>query len=193
MLCWLAASPLRWQVFVANRVQKIQSFIQDCLRGYVASGDNPADVLSRGMNPKAFSNREEEKTKLWWNGPNWLHTNVPYSNEVKFKPTKKDLPELRRSRKFTGCVSKVHYKIFDEFSNYLKLIRATAWRMRLLWNLHYFGPHLSGPLEVFELEWAFKHLVSLVQKESFLEELKALKANRSISNKSPLSLPYLLF
>ena len=66
----------------------------------------------------------------------------------------------------------------------MKLIRITAWRMRLIWNLHWLGPHLRGPLHLFEIEWAVNTLVKLVQQECFHEELKALKKGVTIDKQS---------
>ncbi len=77
-------------------------------------------------------------------------------------------------------------EIFTYYSNYSKLIHVTAWCLRFVWNFHWCGPFLSGPLELFEIKQATDVLI-LVQKEFFLDEMKALKADIQIKPKSPIS------
>jgi len=50
-LNWITSSSRQWLVFVANRVGEIQRLTEvECWR-YIATPDNPADTLSRGINP----------------------------------------------------------------------------------------------------------------------------------------------
>ncbi len=68
-LQWLVSQkPLT--TFVTNRVREIVSN-KDITFRYVSSLDNPADIASRGM-----SLPELLHTKLWWNGPPWLHNDM---------------------------------------------------------------------------------------------------------------------
>lgn len=66
-LCWLAGEPSLWKIFVANRVSEIQNATEKGQWSQVSSADNPADIISRGMEPK-----ELIKYRLWWSGPTWL-------------------------------------------------------------------------------------------------------------------------
>jgi len=56
-----------WSVFVANRVSEIQRLTGIKRWHHVASSDNPADTLSRGLNSCDFINAER-----WWNDPEFL-------------------------------------------------------------------------------------------------------------------------
>lgn len=48
------------------------------------TNSNPADILSRGIDPRELSNFE-----MWWGGPHWLRESSDYwPNEV--------IPELPR-------------------------------------------------------------------------------------------------
>nr|CAH7750761.1 unnamed protein product [Callosobruchus chinensis] len=67
VLSWLKAQPCIWKVFVANRVAEIQSLTEDCNWRHVPSGDNPADIVSRGLDPKQL-----KICKLWLFGPKFL-------------------------------------------------------------------------------------------------------------------------
>ncbi|XP_006811857.1 uncharacterized protein LOC102801503 [Saccoglossus kowalevskii] len=51
--------------FTTNRITEINSFPQESM--YVPTNSNPADLLTRGLNPKELRN-----SKLWWQGPEWL-------------------------------------------------------------------------------------------------------------------------
>jgi hypothetical protein len=52
-----------YKQFVANRVRKIQEY-NEIVWHHVLTGDNPADLGSRGG---SVTNHN-----LWWNGPEWL-------------------------------------------------------------------------------------------------------------------------
>ncbi|GFW83866.1 integrase catalytic domain-containing protein [Trichonephila clavipes] len=54
-----------WSVFVANRVNEINSLVPSQFWRHVPGELNPADLLSRGISPRLFSD------SLWWEGPSW--------------------------------------------------------------------------------------------------------------------------
>ena len=62
----------RWSVFVANRVGEIQRLTEVERWRNIASPDNPADTLSREINPYDLIDAER-----WWNGPEFLKWDVP--------------------------------------------------------------------------------------------------------------------
>ncbi|GFX48555.1 uncharacterized protein TNCV_584531 [Trichonephila clavipes] len=63
VLSWIRRESYQLKTFVANRIVTIQE-------SYVSTEDNPADFVSRGMNPTKFKTCE-----LWWNGPTFLMSN----------------------------------------------------------------------------------------------------------------------
>ena len=63
VLAWLASHPSRWKVFVANRVSEIISTLPSSRWGHVPTGENPADLASRGTSPTLLL-----QTQLWWRG-----------------------------------------------------------------------------------------------------------------------------
>lgn len=182
-LCWLASPPHRWEVFVGNRVKRIQTLSEQGIWDYISSKENPADILSRGLNPNSMI---ETNVSTWLEGPNHLHNQHPFDNQVAFKCSKKNILGSSRSRKVVACVSNVRSTIFERFSEYTNLIRVTAWLMRFSWNSHWYGPQLNGSLNLFELDWASNCLIKLVQCEYFSEELKVLQRHSQIDNKSTL-------
>ncbi|XP_058456942.1 uncharacterized protein LOC131434295 [Malaya genurostris] len=66
-LQWLKSEPSTWKTFVANRVSEIQSLTQGSSWHHVAGKQNPADLVSRGVEVDDFLSN-----KLWTNGPDWL-------------------------------------------------------------------------------------------------------------------------
>ncbi|KAI5646282.1 pao retrotransposon peptidase domain-containing protein [Phthorimaea operculella] len=71
VLAWLKTEKTKLQAYVANRVNVIQ---QDTARWrwlYVNTHDNPADLISRGVQPGELNNNE-----LWWRGPPFIQNRV---------------------------------------------------------------------------------------------------------------------
>ncbi|XP_030767900.1 uncharacterized protein LOC115891552 [Sitophilus oryzae] len=81
VLSWISASAHKWKTFVANKVARIQELSNPNEWHYVHTSDNPADLISRGLNEKILIN-----THLWWNGPSWLRLNTcdwpAYSHKI---------------------------------------------------------------------------------------------------------------
>ena len=63
-LCW-STNNLSKDVYVRNRVKEISQY--DYSLRYVPSGENPADILSKGMSANKLKN-----CSLWHYGPSWL-------------------------------------------------------------------------------------------------------------------------
>lgn len=67
-LCWIESPPERWKPFLRNRVHQIQELNRDMTWRYVATKENPADLVSRGCNMESF-----RRDELWFHGPGWLN------------------------------------------------------------------------------------------------------------------------
>lgn len=88
VLSWVRKSSHLFKTFVANRVAEIHELTKVSYWCHVASVDNPADCLSRGM----YADELMDWT-LCWAGPPWLYN-------IDLDPTpyccdNNDLPELR--------------------------------------------------------------------------------------------------
>ncbi|GFT60274.1 hypothetical protein TNCV_4970911 [Trichonephila clavipes] len=70
-------------VRVANRVSKIHQQSSRDQWHHIASEQNPADVLSRGL-----LHEEPRDDSLWWHGPELLQST--YSTTVIAEPTQRD-------------------------------------------------------------------------------------------------------
>ena len=133
VLHWIH-SEKRLKQFVAHRIQEISQTFPISLWNYCPTGENPADLLTRGMSSAALS------TSLWTNGPSWLSDkskwpqwssaltlhlqtdNIESEQPVPMDPT----------RPHTGI-----HKIIDlsKYSTLTKLLCVTSYVLRFITNL----------------------------------------------------------
>lgn len=82
------------KIFVANRVAQIQSLRDHVNWKYLNTSDNPADLMTKGMDPKDLS-----YSKLWFEGPSWL------SNfSIKLMPTNGLSETQKKSNVFISII-----------------------------------------------------------------------------------------
>ncbi|GFQ88827.1 integrase catalytic domain-containing protein [Trichonephila clavata] len=67
VLAWIQRSPEQLKTFIGNRIKIIQRLNKNCQWNHVSSNDNPADLISRGLNASDISSKQ-----LWWYGPDFL-------------------------------------------------------------------------------------------------------------------------
>ncbi|GFX68341.1 uncharacterized protein TNCV_2817151 [Trichonephila clavipes] len=77
VLAWLRKEPMDLKTFVQNRVAKIQELYPNQLRRHVPSDQNPADLVSRGVDPDKLLQQN-----LWFNGPTFLSGDDDYPNRT---------------------------------------------------------------------------------------------------------------
>ncbi|GFT43604.1 uncharacterized protein TNCV_3362381 [Trichonephila clavipes] len=135
VISWIHRESRELKTFVANRVSKINQLSSRDQWHHIASEQNPADVLSRGLLPE-----ELRDDSLWWHGPELLQST--YSTTVIAGPTQRDDfdCELRVSVR-TLETSLLNSKNFDFFNhlmdlsnNYFKIIHIVSYIYRFLHN-----------------------------------------------------------
>lgn len=67
VLGWLKTPPKDLKAFVCNRVCEINDLVGNFEFFHVPTDKNPADLASRGVDPKNLQN-----SLLWWEGPEFL-------------------------------------------------------------------------------------------------------------------------
>ncbi|GFW78685.1 uncharacterized protein TNCV_4261081 [Trichonephila clavipes] len=77
VLAWLRKEPMDLKTFVQNRVAKIKELYPNQLRRHVPSDQNPADLVSRGVDPDKLLQQN-----LWFNGPTFLSGDDDYPNRT---------------------------------------------------------------------------------------------------------------
>lgn len=183
VLNWINSPPTKGNQFVTNRATHIKSLVPQAIWTYVPSSSNPADCASRGIFPKNLVNH-----KLWWTGPEWLHTdvNLPLSFV-------KGSEESKTPNEIMNHVTLNREKSFPEFlikfSSYSKLCRIVAYCRRFIHNSsHPYNKH-TGMLNADEISNAINVIMKQIQEFEFPVELKLLKTNQPLpSNSKYLSL-----
>ncbi|GFY15483.1 uncharacterized protein TNCV_1572941 [Trichonephila clavipes] len=61
VLAWIQRSPEQLKTFIGNRIKIIQRLTQNCQWNHVSSNENPADLISRGLNASDISSKQ-----LWF-------------------------------------------------------------------------------------------------------------------------------
>ncbi|XP_039309123.1 uncharacterized protein LOC120358585 [Solenopsis invicta] len=72
-LAWIKGEPSRSKTFVAHRVTEIQKTSTEIQWHHIRSEENPADMLSRGVEPEKLNFKSQ-----WWKGPEWLENETVY-------------------------------------------------------------------------------------------------------------------
>ncbi|KAK9679199.1 Pao retrotransposon peptidase [Popillia japonica] len=184
VLAWLKASSKTWKTFVANRVGKIQdlSDINDWY--HIATHDNLADLVSRGVTASELLNND-----IWWHGPCWLtqlkmlQLQQPMLGEVPKEKTRNQTVTMIMSQKET-------FHIFTRYSCQSKLNRIAAYCIRYITNLRARITRTDdlqvGPLTIEEVTVATSRLIRNIQEHAFEDEIRCLSKNSPLSNRSKI-------
>ena len=182
-LGWISNVHSKWTVYVSNRVKEIREFIPHKQWRYVPTGENPADIASRGMSPRQLISSE-----LWWKGPPWL-SRPPDSWPTHPSPTSVVLPEARiymyiaRVKKPPDDLT----ALWSRYSSHNHLLRVITWMKRFCYNSRHPDSKLLQPaLQSDELENTRTMLLKLTQKELFPEELCCLRKGEGVHPNSKL-------
>ena len=175
-ISWIKGDINRWKTFVANRVSTIIKAIPAESWYHVRTEDNPADSISRGMDPIKLKD-----FKLWWNGPSWLQTTTIPSQPVEIIE-----PPEEKAKCFHTMVQVKENCFSSRFSNYTRMLRVTAYCNRFI-NGCKKKPTNKGNLTVAEMEEALIQIITQNQSMEFMLELQDLKHNKPVSKKSKIS------
>jgi len=181
VLGWLNSQHVRLKTYVANRVSQILEISEVAQWRHVLTGDNPADLASRGLNPSELAVSES-----WWNGPYWLS-----QPEGKWNPStvcfkQEELPEQRKI-KLALVTSTQYTDLVHTKSDWNHLVRTTAW-------LALFVDYLKAKkniqvtryLTVMHLKKAETIIIKRVQNECFPKEASALANSKEVARTSKL-------
>lgn len=182
VLAWLNSPSSKWKTFVAHRVGEIHEFSAASEWAHVKSGDNPADILSRGSSPAQL-----RQNQLWWEGPKWLQVDEhTWPNDSERGPlSTEEIPESKKERVIV-LNTRINCHMIENYSSLEKALRITAYCMR--WKNYKKNKRFSEEIELEEIESAKSKLIKLVQQEYFGEEIKCLTEGKNISKQSKLKL-----
>ncbi|XP_073941239.1 uncharacterized protein [Choristoneura fumiferana] len=180
VLGWLQSAN-KTKTFVANRVAAIHELSDPSHWRYVPTGENPADLCSRGIEPQQVAHAD-----LWWHGPLFLMQSEAYWPTFPHS-TVVELPELKA---FPALVAEpapsVAFIDVTKFSKLNRLQRVSARALRFIYNCRNPNNKLIGILTVDELQGALSFLIKTAQLESFPNEIACLESKRPLPTKSNL-------
>jgi hypothetical protein len=161
MLTCIQGPPNKWKTFVGNRVATVQEATSATWR-HVPTHSNPADLISRGLEPSALS------STLWWKGPQWLSQEPSSWPTTEFN-TPTDSLEIRKVH-----VALIHPSedITQKYSKLNKLIRVAAYCRRFISNCrHPRATRQSTTLSTQDLDQGLTCCVKMVQQISVVQEI----------------------
>ena len=170
--------PNKWQTFVGNRVALIQEETISASWRHVPSQSNPADLISRGIEPTTLST-----STLWWKGPQLL------SQELSSWPTTEintptDNLEIRNVH--IACLQPPE-DITQRFSKLNRLIRVIGYCKTFISNCR--NPKAnrkSTILSTQDLDQALICCVKIIQQISYAQEIRNLMEQQDVSASSSL-------
>lgn len=180
VLCWIRMTSRSLKTFVAHKVAEIQEMTNVNDWRYISTSENPADPLSRGVNPS-----EIHECEIWWQGAPFLmkHEDQWPIQEMANKPI-----EIHEVKIFT-IVESAKCELIEKYSSLRKLIKTTALIFRFYDNMRNKKERLPvhhGEITISELNRANNRLIKLVQHEVYAKDIECLEKNHEISKKSPL-------
>lgn len=183
-LCWIHASPHRWDTFVANRVSKIQSLLSPQTFRHVSGVENSADCLSRGLSPAQIIDHP-----LWFHGPPWM-ASTPSEWPVNiFDPSNVHNPPEEKKHTLVAANPQEESPIIalaNRVSSWSKLLRCVVYVCRFM--------KLLPPrqfISAADLIYAEHKVLRELQALYFSDEIAKLRAGKPCSRAFQRLKPFL--
>ena len=174
VLHWIYKSHNHSKPFISHRVTEIIGAFPANSWSFTPSGDNPADLLTRGISAQQLFSSE-----LWLHGPPWLLSRqdwpqwVPTNVLLQLVEDDDDTPSTTQGS--DENVAGIHNVVnITRYSSIGKLVAVTAYVLRYIHNSRKQQPLLNGPLTATELNSARKLWISSSQSTSYATELTFL-------------------
>lgn len=170
-LCWAHSSPHLFNVFIANRISKIQQNIDISNLFHIAGIDNPADVLSRGLLPEQLVD-----SKLYLSGPSWLYTpqaDWPIRSYHDF--TDKSVLEIKSNFAAISTPNEGENTLLEMFtrcSAWTKLLRVVVYVLKFVKIIP-----ITQNINAEALSTAEQFVVKILQKKFFSDDIENIKKN----------------
>nr|XP_018913455.1 PREDICTED: uncharacterized protein LOC109041538 [Bemisia tabaci] len=172
-LDWIREPPNRWKTFVANRVAEIQLNTKNAHWCHVSSDQNPADLISRGVQSSTLIN-----SSLWWHGPEMLHNPGIFQHchqDIRFD---NDLSTEMQSSCTSHVISIKPFDLFEKYSSLSKLIRVFAYVQRFIFNSKSKNKPCRkiGELTAAECDSSLNKLMKIAQSEAISRDISDLSS-----------------
>ncbi|GFX86894.1 integrase catalytic domain-containing protein [Trichonephila clavipes] len=168
VLSWTRKESYQPKTFVANRIATIKDMTSSEQWRYVATEDNPADFVSRGMDSLKLKTCE-----LWWNCPKFLMSNQYPQRQIPVAVIK-DPGELKNCSDFSNffldsATNSFVNNLLNLSNDYFKIIRVLSFICRFVYNCKSKESKGIGPLDLGELKKAEQLLLKLDQKDRVIK------------------------
>lgn len=173
----------RFQVFVANRIQRIKSITDPAQWHFVRSEDNPADHASRGLSA------DQLLASNWFTGPDFLWERELPKGEVMLGKVYDDDPELKKTL-VLNTKAREDRSLLDhltKFSDWKRAVKAIALLKRHAKQIKGIKDKVSGATSVEERKEAELFIIKLAQKEAFSSEIKGIKQGKDVKPKDKVN------
>ncbi|GFX64868.1 integrase catalytic domain-containing protein [Trichonephila clavipes] len=128
VLAWIQRSPEQLKTLIGNIIKIIQRLTQNCQWNHVSSNENPADLISRGLNASDISSKQ-----LWWHGPDFLREELE-ANPIDFERITSDSDYLKELKPANVLLTSCKFSLIDDLSkrsnNYTKLLHILSYIFR---------------------------------------------------------------
>lgn len=183
VIAWVQSKAL-FSAYISNRLARILDVSSPNQWHHVPTSENPADLISRGIDTALIS-----QSKLWWHRPHWLaQKENSWPNTFQAPDA---LPESRTVKLVLAASGGPSPWLLEKYSSWSKLLRVTAFVRRFINNCKF--SHLKvrdrcifGFLSITEIAEAERFYVSKAQINAFGDELSRLKANQLVRRNSAL-------
>ncbi|XP_011548524.3 uncharacterized protein LOC105380630 isoform X1 [Plutella xylostella] len=182
VLAWIKSPLQKLNTFVKNKVNDIQKITNIDDWRWVSSGNNSADLLSRGLAAERLGS-----SSLWWQGPSWLSEPIEKWPTFQLPKTEITLPETEQETHCnisTNKSSELITNLIKKYSNLNKLNRVFVYMRRFIHNSRHPNNRIVGVLSVDEMRHALLELIRFAQTESFQMEYKLLKNSKQLPQTS---------
>ena len=178
VLGWLRGAPSRLQPFVRNRVTEILQ--TDGVWSYVPSGDNPADVASRGISARALNSSE-----FWSHGPSWIQRRCDWPSQPSIVGHSEVSVVVSHCTE-EPCAAAV-CDILPRVSTLSRVVRILSWILRFIRLLRKSRTASTDPfLSYKEQKLALYAAIQHVQEEHYPAECQLARDGASVPRSSPL-------
>ncbi|GFY02115.1 integrase catalytic domain-containing protein [Trichonephila clavipes] len=175
VLAWIQRSPEQLKTFIDNRIKIIQRLTQNCQWNHVSSNENPADLISRGLNASDISSKQ-----LWWHGSDILREELE-ANPIDFERITSDSDYLKELKPANVLLTSCKFSLIDDLSkrsnNYTKLLHILSYIFRFLHNSRNPIVKRSGQLDYREVNEAELCLIKNLQASAFQKKIEFLAKN----------------
>jgi hypothetical protein len=183
VLAWQKTDPTKLNAYVANRIKLINEYTKGFQWLYIRTDLNPADCLSRGVNPSELQNNQ-----LWWSGPACM-SDPEYNFVDSSCDIPKDLPEVKRAESAKlvcaasqGSISLAN-ELLDRYSNINKAVNVLAYLQRFSRNARPGSQKIKLNFISFsEASQALHFFIKEEQAKYFEKELASLRAGKQVSS-----------